>query len=369
MRVKVRRRNRYIIGWIALAFVVGLIMVNVVWPKGFAVFIAIGGTAGALMVLYEVRLTKQIAEAEFIRDLQSSFTADANIVELWGKLLLKEKITADDRPLMSSYFTFFETIQLLQDKGALDLGMVDNLFRNRFFTAVGHPIIARETLLKSADAFVNIHELIAVWYEHLVRQSKPVHPGYYRYLEATVETLGFEVVELDPDHLEGVLALQRKVLGALEYDEWLRENSPEMFLECLGGGGTTPRHRSLGILKDGELIAAGVLYDGETGDESIKRYLTDDTVAMRESVNLKLVLTDPEYRRHRFGTTLVRLLEGRALALGKMEILCTIHPKNTPSRRLFHSLGYRRSAKVRTQYGQRLVFARPLRTVSLRRLG
>ena len=34
-----------------------------------------------------------------IRDLQSGFSSDANINELWRKLLLKEQISSTDRPL------------------------------------------------------------------------------------------------------------------------------------------------------------------------------------------------------------------------------------------------------------------------------
>ncbi|MFT4299980.1 MAG: hypothetical protein QM597_10130 [Aeromicrobium sp.] len=112
-RVRSLRREHLVIGTVALFFGVGLIVISATWPEAFGVFIAIGGVVGALMVLYEVRLTKQIAQAEFIRDLQSGFASDENIGTLWKKLLLKEPITEADRPLVSSYLTFFETLHLL----------------------------------------------------------------------------------------------------------------------------------------------------------------------------------------------------------------------------------------------------------------
>ncbi len=368
-----RRREQTVVGWVALLFVLGLIGVNAVWPQGFVVFIAIGGTVGALMVLYEVRLTKQIAQAEFIRDLQTSFTSDPNITALWRKLLLGEEIRAEDRPLMSSYLTFFETIHLLEEKGALDLAIVDDLFRNRFFTAIGHPVLLRHTLVRSVGAFTNIHRLIAVWYEHLLRHRKPIHTGYYSYIRAVMEAKGFELVELDRSHVEAVTDLQRRVLTELR-EPWLRENSTEMFEECLRSVRETeprteattdddPQHHALGAMKDGTLVAAAILYDPGVGAESIKRYFTNDENQVRRAINLKLVLADPEHRRHRLGATLVKLLEQRATDLGRGEILCTIHPKNTPSSRLFRGLGYRRVGRVATSYGQRAVYGRNLQSI------
>lgn len=363
MRVRVRRREHAIVLFIAFFFILSLVAVNAVWPQGFTVFIAIGGTVGALMVLYEVRLTKQIAQAEFIRDLQTSFASDPQIGELWRRLLLDEKIEASDRHLMSSYLTFFETVYLLQDRGALDLSMMDDLFRNRFFTAVGHPVVLRETLLKKVGAFTNIHELIAVWYQHLLTQRKPIHDGYYSYIEAVVEAKGFELVELNASHLDELLALQATVLESLDHQEWLRENSAETLLECLRANTGNGGHFAMGAMHGGKLVAAAILYDGGNGDESIKRYLTDDDALIKSSINLKLVLADPKQRRHRLGATLVKLLEQRAYKLGRREILCTIHPRNKPSSALFTKLGYAKASTVSTSYGKRAVYARSLRSI------
>lgn len=402
MKVRARLREHTVVGIIALFFIFGLICVDLIWPDGFTVFIAIGGTLGALMVLYEVRLTKQIAQAEFIRDLQSSFASDQNIVELWRKLQLDEEITAADRPLMSSYLTFFETVYLLQDRGALDLSLTDDLFRNRFFTAVGHPVIVRETLMKTVGAFTNIHALIALWYDHLLQKKKPIPPGYYSYLLAVLEARGFQLIDLEESRIDDLMNLQRTVLDGLGENNWLRENTREMLLECLTREAGTPgvrateahhahrsvadadgpvavgsgvassepdaaspvrRHRAIGVVKGDALVAAGILYDGGVGEESIKHYFTSDEAAMRETINLKLILADPAYRRHRLGATIVKLLEHEAATARRKEILCTIHPKNVPSMRLFSSLGYRRIGKARTQYGERVVFSRNITTI------
>ncbi|MFC6321342.1 GNAT family N-acetyltransferase [Nocardioides sp. GCM10027113] len=340
-------------GIAAVLFALCLIAINILWPGAFGVFIAIGGVVGAFVVVYEVRLTKGLAQAEFIRDLQTSFSSDANIGELWRKILLDEEVTADDRALVSSYLTFFETLHLLLKRGALDPALTDDLFRNRFFKAVGNPGVLR-VLVREPGSFTNIHDLIERWHGYLLANQTPMHPGYYAYIEAITEAKGYQVEMLSEDDLTDLEDLQDEVLQTLSDDSWLRANTDVMLKECLLD------HVTLGVRHHGKLVAAAVLYDGGKSDESIKHYFTDDPKELTKSVNLKLVLALKEHRRHGLSRALVELLEKQATDLGKTEIMCTIHPKNEPSESLFRRLGYERVDSVTTSYGKRSVFARKL---------
>lgn len=353
------RKDHVAVTVTAMLFGLTLVAVNVVWPKAFVVTVAIGGLLGAFMVLYEVRLTKRLAQAEFIRDLQSGFAGDESIGKIWSKLLLKEEITAADRPMVSSYLTFFETLHLLVDRGALELELADDLFRNRFFTAVGDRGILDTALVGQAGSFANIHQLIATWHDYLLAKRAPIHPGYYGYVRALTEAKGYEVVRLSEEDLDDLQALQDEVLRTMR-DAWLRTNSEVMLKECV------VHHVTMGARQDGRLVAAAVLYDGGEGDESIKRHLTDDSQKLAKSINLKLVLTLEAHRRQGLSRTLVELLEQQATELGKAEILCTIHAKNKPSRSLFTLLGYEKVGSVSTAYGKRVVYARPLPAVAKR---
>ena len=339
---------------VAVLFALVLVAIDVLWPAAFGVFIAVGGTIGALVVVYEVRLTKRLAQAEFIRDLQTCFSSDANIGELWRKLLLKEEITTVDRAVVSSYLTFFETVHLLIDKGALDLELTDNLFRNRFFTAVGNKDVLETALVKEAGSFANIHDLIATWHEYLLANEIPIHPGYYDYIEAVAKAKGYEIVRLGEQDLTELEDLQEQVLATFRDASWLRANTDVMLKECLVSQVT------LGARCNGRLVAAAVLYDGGDSHENIKHYFTDDPDKLKDSINLKLVVALREHRQKGLSRTLVELLEKEASDLGKAEIMCTIHPKNEPSKSLFGTLGYARVGKVPTTYGKRWVFARKL---------
>jgi ribosomal protein S18 acetylase RimI-like enzyme len=352
VKLRVLRRDHIGIAVTAMLFVLFLGAVNSFWPKAFGVVIAIGGTFGALMVLYEVLLTKRIAQAEFIRDLQSGFTSDQNIGELWRKLLLNEQVTAGDRSLISSYLTFFETLHLLLDKGALELSLTDDLFRNRFFTAIGNLGILDAALIKEAGAFNNIHDLINIWHNYLLQKGLPIHPGYYSYIRALTEAKGYQIVALDEHGMADLEALQSGVIAGLGDRDWLRENPVEMLKESLA------TQTVLGVRRGESLVAVAVLYDGGASDESIRKYFTNDTQKLASSINLKLVMALPEHRKRGLSRTLIELLEQHAIEQGKSEILCTIHPKNSPSRALFQLLGYGRIGQVNTKYGKRLVYGR-----------
>jgi len=336
------------------SFLISIFAAYILWREAFTVVLAVGGLVGALVILYEVRLTKRIAQAEFIRDLNDGFTTNASIDELWRKLLLGEEVTGADRHLVSTYLTFFETVQLLLNRGVIDFTLIDNLFRNRFFTAIGNPGVQSTALIRDGGSFYNIHVLIRSWREHLRSAGVRLPEGYYSYVRATAAFRGYAIEPLEPLHLDEVMGLQAEVMAGLGHASWLRENNAEMFEACLA------EHDVIGAWKDDRLVGAAILYHPGAGPESIKKYVSTNDSEITEAVNLKLVLVAPSEQRSALGSSLVELLEQRALALGKREILCTVHPANRPSHALFSGLGYQRQGRVTTSYGVRDVLARVL---------
>ena len=362
MKLKVLRQDRTVLVIVALMAVLALVGISWAWPDFFGIALAIGGTFGALMVIYEIRLTKRIAQAEFIRDLQSSFSSDERIGELWRKLLHNEEITDKDRALVSSYLTFFETLHLLLARSALELPLTDDLFRNRFFTAVGDKGVLTTALAKQAGSFANIHDLVEIWHNYMLDKGIPLHPGYYRYAEGMSEAKGFPIERLTVADLDDLMELQDTVLASMGRNGELRKNTREMLEECL----TEEEHYVLGARCHGTLAAAAILYDGKDSDESIRKYFTQDETALTRSMNLKNVLVHPEHRRAGLARTLIELLEEKASGSQKAEVLTTIHPDNKTSRLLFRTLGYTKVGSVETSYGPRDAYARTLPSLKKR---
>ncbi len=351
-----RARLLVLVGVLAVGLS-GLIAVRIWFPKAFAIALAIGALIGAVIVIYEVRLTKRIAQAEFIRSLNSSFTGDPNIDALWRKLLLDETITPKDRHLMSAYLTFFETLYMLIGRDVLEFALIDNLFRNRFFRAIGHPVILSAALIANGSSFINIHDLIAEWHAYLRKTGQPIPDGYFDYKRAVLERQGLEIADLTRKDADALVALSDDIIARLDNPDVLRNNSREMFAECLASGTV------LGIRHESRLVAVGILVDPGDGPESIQRYLTEDAETIAASANLKLIMVDPDWRHHGLGTYLAELLEKRAELLGRRHLLCTIHPANDASKAVFVALGYRMRKRVSTPYGRRLVFSRDVPTL------
>ncbi|MFN5115155.1 MAG: GNAT family N-acetyltransferase, partial [Acidimicrobiaceae bacterium] len=81
MKAVIRRDYALLVATIML--VVGtLSLISALRPESFGFFVGILGTTGALLVIYEVHHTKRIAQATFVRDLNTAFTTDESISEL-----------------------------------------------------------------------------------------------------------------------------------------------------------------------------------------------------------------------------------------------------------------------------------------------
>jgi len=354
MRLGVGRRGRAILVLLlfAVVVVVAFWLLQRYHPALATTLLALFGVAGALLVIYEVRVTKQIAQAEFIRNLNDSFTTNELIGELWRKLLLREPIDMSDRHRISAYLTFFETLHLLRDRQVLDFHQFDDLFRNRFFTAIGDRGVQTTALLGAGSSFDNIHQLAEDWHDYLVAKRARIPAGWYAYLEQRTRTHGTDIVVLGPGDLDELLALQAEVIAALADPAWLRANDRAMLEDCLAN------HVVLGVREAGGLAAAGILVDRGSDEENIQHYFSDDRQLLDASSNLKLILVSPHggRRKRRLGRTIVDLLGHRAAERGRERVLCTIHPRNAPSIRLFTGLGYRRRGRVSTPYGGRHVY-------------
>lgn len=156
--------------------------------------------------------------------------------------------------------------------------------------------------------------------------------------------------KLDEDHFFELLDLQDRVFDTLQGRPWLRRSSAEDLMEHIEQQGV------LGAQIEGELVAAAILYDGQTTNESIRGFLTDNTAHMLSSINLKAIFTSPEHRQFGLGRRLVSSLDDYVISLGKTEIACTIHRDNHPSKKLFTRLGYEHQGETVTSYGHREIY-------------
>ena len=66
-----------------------------------------------------------------------------------------------------TYLAFFEPLYLILASETLDISLVDEMFRYRFFAAVNNPTVQNSELLPQWNSYTNISSLYDLWFEYL----------------------------------------------------------------------------------------------------------------------------------------------------------------------------------------------------------
>jgi hypothetical protein len=128
---------------------------------------------GVFALWFQSERNRDLAMGQFIATLNSDFNnSDNNTIQLYHKIVCEEKITSGDRALIAAYLTFFETLYLLVKSDILDISVIDDLFRDRFFSAVHNIEIQNIDLLPDAHTYFNICKLLDLWTTYLVKIKK-----------------------------------------------------------------------------------------------------------------------------------------------------------------------------------------------------
>lgn len=128
--------------------------------------VALTAVTGALAIWFQMKRAKDMAEGEFIVGLNESFISNDDVKALYTKLINGDPIDRSDQTAIVEYMTFFETIYLLLHRDVVDIRLIDDLFRYRFFVAVTNPDIQALELLPDARFYKNIYTLDHVWTEY-----------------------------------------------------------------------------------------------------------------------------------------------------------------------------------------------------------
>lgn len=132
---------------------------------------AVAAVVGAIAIWYQLKKGRDLTEAEFIVNLNASFSSDPDIKMVYGKIEQERRsgaqvFTEDDIGAVVSYLTFFETIYSLVQRRILSYTMIDDLFAYRFFVAAHHPFVQEHELVGDAEYYRNIYALHKGWTAH-----------------------------------------------------------------------------------------------------------------------------------------------------------------------------------------------------------
>jgi hypothetical protein len=169
----VRVRSRY-----QLAFIlsIGVVLVSVVYffiggSKPQEIVVAVTAVIGAIAIWFQMKRARDIAHGEFIMNLNQSFLSNDDVKTLYRKLIEGAEIDRGDQVAIVEYLSFFETIYLLLKQNVIDIRLIDDLFRFRFFTAVNNVYVQDLELIPDARFYRNIYALDDMWNEHLAKRG------------------------------------------------------------------------------------------------------------------------------------------------------------------------------------------------------
>jgi len=93
---------------------------------------------GFLLILVQLNRDHKIKKAEFIYNLNQTFSADADIHTIYMKLKAQRdnkdlQWTDEDGRLMGNYVMFFIIMEYMLSENLVTLSMIDAIFANKFF--------------------------------------------------------------------------------------------------------------------------------------------------------------------------------------------------------------------------------------------
>lgn len=139
------------------------------WILAFCTIItAIGGVAAAVGIYIQLKESKEINEAQFIVDLNTNFTSNQDIIEIFVLLEKSQQngtnpFNNDHKAKMTIYLTYFELIHILLNRKILSYKLVNDLFAYRFFLAVHNKYLQEMELVKDASYYRDIFRLHHEW--------------------------------------------------------------------------------------------------------------------------------------------------------------------------------------------------------------
>jgi hypothetical protein len=143
-----------------------------------------------IIVGFQLYSSGKVERAQFIAELNRSYVENKDYVKLYnalqecwdGKCPYGDGCNREDlkdlcrlpfqKSIVSNYLTFFETVYVLQNDGAISFDDVDDLFAYRFFLAVHSKFVQQQKLQCTPHNFRNIFNLDDKWSTYRIEIKK-----------------------------------------------------------------------------------------------------------------------------------------------------------------------------------------------------
>jgi len=131
---------------------------------------------GVIAIWYQMKRDKDLTEAEFINNLNNTFTTNPDIKYIFAKLQSSRGSNEDpfideDMIKVVDYLTFFETISNLIQRNVLSFDMINDIFSYRFFMIVHNKHIQDREIIADNSYYGNLYTLHRLWVQYRRRNN------------------------------------------------------------------------------------------------------------------------------------------------------------------------------------------------------
>ena len=278
----------------------------------------------------------------------------------------------------ATYLSFFETLYLILYTETLDMALIDEMYRFRFFAMCNNPVIQKSELLPLGHQYPNVLDLYDMWSEHIrvnyyngkneenLNDTIPLldfdlHRRYNAYkfvlnpskqrkirlLNKSAARKDFVIRRLGPEDYKIMETFQTKVLAGIERNE--EENIFEALTEAEIRDALDNNYM-IALFENDNLAAVLSVIPDLVGNNNMLCDLNDSSWnSTQKTLLIDCVLVDDAYRGFSIQKLFLELAEFIAERLEIHLLTAVVSPKNYYSNRNFVKAGYQ-LAGIRPKY-------------------
>lgn len=294
---------------------------------------------GVIMVLVELKESRDLSEGTFVSGLTDSFNNNESIQRIYKKMELNQEITDDDTIDIVAYLTYFETIYVLLKKGAIDISLIDDLFAYRFRLALDNETFRRISLIRYDYAYVNIYKLEQIWCSYKKKEStlKAHNPNYSIVLKGNKMNRGDIVIKIaSKEHVEEIYKVMGEVYDRLENKTLYVCDNLEYVKSHIADEGFAV----IACNKNSKIVGSFIFkYPGQS-DDNLGRDIGLDDNKLEQVVHMEASVVLPEYKGRGLQLAMLKYAEELIDKSKYKYFMAAVSRDNPLSYRTFEESGY-----------------------------
>ena len=132
---------------------------------------------GLIALWYQLKKERDFAEAQYILNLNEAFSGNANIKDVYQKLVRyrdtkESQFTLADKNNLMEYISFFSPIANLVQRGILSYETINGFLSFRFFSVMNNPEAQEIAIIPQSEHIGIVFDLYEGWLRYREKQNQ-----------------------------------------------------------------------------------------------------------------------------------------------------------------------------------------------------